>query len=121
MPKQTILVTGAAGFIGSHASERLLQDGWRVVAIDNFCDFYPRPWKELNVQSIARAGKFELAEIDVTDAPAVDKFVAATRPDAILHLAAMAGVRPSIDAQVITPGSTSKARQSSSRRRSNTK
>ena len=97
MSKGTILVTGAAGFIGSHASERLLQNGWRVVAIDNFCDFYPRAWKELNVQSVARAGKFELAEIDVTDAAAVEKFVAATKPEVILHLAAMAGVRPSIE------------------------
>jgi UDP-glucuronate 4-epimerase len=97
MEKQTILVTGAAGFIGSHASQRLLQSGWHVVAIDNFCDFYDRRWKDLNVQAIGKDGKIELAEIDVTDAPAVEKFIAATRPDVILHLAAMAGVRPSIE------------------------
>ncbi|MGA3066315.1 MAG: SDR family NAD(P)-dependent oxidoreductase [Tepidisphaeraceae bacterium] len=97
MPKQTVLVTGAAGFIGSHAAQHLLQNDFNVVALDNFCDFYDRSWKDLNVQSIAKGGKFEVAQIDVTDAPAIEKFVAATKPDIILHLAAMAGVRPSIE------------------------
>jgi UDP-glucuronate 4-epimerase len=98
MSKPTILVTGAAGFIGSHASERLIQNGWRVVALDNFCDFYDRRWKDLNVQAVAKLDhQFDVAEIDVTDAGKVEKFVAATKPNVILHLAAMAGVRPSIE------------------------
>lgn len=99
MKKQTVVVTGAAGFIGSHAAEALLADGYRVVGVDNFCDFYDRSWKELNLQSIDANGHghFEVEEIDITDGAAIDKLVAVARPVAILHLAAMAGVRPSIE------------------------
>jgi UDP-glucuronate 4-epimerase len=98
MNAQTILLTGAAGFIGSHAAEALLGRGFRVIGVDNFCDFYDRSWKEMNLKSI-NAGKegIDVAEIDITDGPGISKLVATTRPAAILHLAAMAGVRPSIE------------------------
>ena len=97
MAKQTVLVTGAAGFIGSHVSQRLLAEGYRLVALDNFCEFYERSWKELNVRGIGGGEKFDVEEIDVTDGPAIDRLVSTTRPDAILHIAGMAGVRPSIE------------------------
>src|SRR3954470_20122666 len=101
-PQQNILVTGAAGFIGSHAAQALVQRGYRVVGVDNFCDFYDRSWKEMNLKSVAaNAGgggdKVEVEEIDITDGPGIDRLVARTKPVAILHLAAMAGVRPSIE------------------------
>jgi UDP-glucuronate 4-epimerase len=98
--KQNILVTGAAGFIGSHAAEALVQRGYHVVGVDNFCDFYDRSWKEMNLKSVAsHAGRnaVDVEEIDITDGAAIDRLVARTKPVAILHLAAMAGVRPSIE------------------------
>ena len=100
MERQNILVTGAAGFIGSHAAEALIARGYRVIGVDNFCDFYDRSWKEMNLRSIAASsgGKsLEVEEIDITGGDAIDKLVAQTKPAAILHLAAMAGVRPSIE------------------------
>jgi UDP-glucuronate 4-epimerase len=99
MSPHTILVTGAAGFIGSHAAEALLAEGFKVVGLDNFCDFYERSWKELNVQSVARrgGGRFSMEELDIGDGERVDALVEKTNPTAILHLAGMAGVRPSIE------------------------
>ena len=99
MNPPTLLLTGAAGFIGSHAAEAFLAQGCKVVAVDNFCDFYERSWKELNVQSVARAGgnRFSLEEIDVTDGAKIDALIETAKPTAILHLAGMAGVRPSIE------------------------
>lgn len=100
MQQQNVLVTGAAGFIGSHAAEALIQHGYRVIGVDNFCDFYDRSWKEMNLKSIAhgKPGRaLEVEEIDITGGEAIDQLVAKTKPAAILHLAAMAGVRPSIE------------------------
>lgn len=97
MTKQTVLVTGAAGFIGSHAAEHLLARGFRVIAVDNFCDFYERAWKELNLSSVGGREKFDVEEMDITDGVAIDRLVAQAKPDVILHLAGMAGVRPSIE------------------------
>ena len=100
MSNEAIIVTGAAGFIGSHAAEALAARGLRVIGIDNFCDFYDRAWKEQNLKSIAaaRGGKpIDVEELDITDGPRIDALVETTKPIAILHLAAMAGVRPSIE------------------------
>jgi len=94
--EKTILVTGAAGFIGSHAAERLMTMGYRVVGVDNFSDFYDRSWKEMNLKSI-KGDKLDVEEIDITSGPEISKLVRLVRPWAILHLAAMAGVRPSIE------------------------
>lgn len=96
MAQPSIVVTGAAGFIGSHAAEALLRKGFRVIGVDNFCDFYDRSWKEMNLKSISGPG-IEVEEIDITDGAAIDRLVGAAKPVAILHLAAMAGVRPSIE------------------------
>ena len=101
MTRQNILVTGAAGFIGSHAAQALIARGYRVVGVDNFCDFYDRSWKEMNLRSIAAGSggdtSLEVEEIDITSGNAIDQLVARAKPVAILHLAAMAGVRPSIE------------------------
>jgi UDP-glucuronate 4-epimerase len=90
------LVTGGAGFIGSHVSESLLADGWRVTAVDNFDPFYEPEAKRRNLQRSLDHREFRLVEIDIRD-------LRALRPklwdgfDVILHLAAKAGVRPSIE------------------------
>jgi len=98
MAASTILVTGAAGFIGSHAAQALVAAGHRVVGVDNFCDFYDRSWKEMNLKCIAASGqKIDVEELDITDGPRIEKLIARVKPAAILHLAAMAGVRPSIE------------------------
>ena len=91
------LVTGAAGFIGSVLVDRLLGDGDEVVAVDNFDPFYPAARKRLNLASAARNPGFRLVELDVRDGEAVGRVVADYRPDAVVHLAARAGVRLSID------------------------
>jgi UDP-glucuronate 4-epimerase len=92
---QTVLVTGAAGFIGSHAAEALLARGCNVVGVDNFCDFYDRAWKEANLACVG--AKLKVEEIDIADGKRIAGLVAKVKPSAILHLAAMAGVRPSIE------------------------
>jgi UDP-glucuronate 4-epimerase len=97
MTQKTVLVTGAAGFIGSHAAEHLLARGYRVIGLDNFCDFYERRWKELNLTCAGAGTRFDVEEIDITDGPAVEHLFNKAKPHAILHLAGMAGVRPSIE------------------------
>ena len=93
--KQTVLVTGAAGFIGSHTAEALLARGYRVVGVDNFCDFYDRSWKEANLKCVGPG--LDVEELDITDGKRIAALVAKVKPTAIVHLAAMAGVRPSIE------------------------
>jgi UDP-glucose 4-epimerase len=86
------VITGAAGFIGSHLSERLVADGHEVVGVDCFLDYYPRPAKERNLERLRGERAFRLAEIDLADAdlgPLVDGV------DWIFHQAAQAGVRAS--------------------------
>ncbi len=97
MQQQTILVTGAAGFIGSHAAQALIDRGYRVIGVDNFCDFYDRSWKEMNLKSISPGDQIDVEELDIIDGAKIDQLIAKARPFAILHLAAMAGVRPSIE------------------------
>jgi UDP-glucuronate 4-epimerase len=94
-PRETVLVTGAAGFIGSHAAEAFLARGYDVVGVDNFCDFYSRSWKEQNLKSVGP--KLKVEEADITDGPRISSLIQKVKPTAILHLAAMAGVRPSIE------------------------
>jgi UDP-glucuronate 4-epimerase len=92
---QTVLVTGAAGFIGSHAAEALLARGCNVIGVDNFCAFYDRAWKEANLACVGP--KLKVEEIDIADGKRIAALVGKVKPTAILHLAAMAGVRPSIE------------------------
>ena len=94
-PKENVLVTGAAGFIGSHLSERLLASGHRVIGLDNFDPFYPEALKRQNLAPLIAHPHFTFVEGDCAVAEDVDRAFA-TRPDVIVHLAAKAGVRPSI-------------------------
>ena len=99
MPAKTILVTGAAGFIGSHTAEALLRAGYRVIGLDNFNDYYDPARKRQNVEEIrvsaAQPERFEMIEGDVRDRDLTSALFG-ERPHAVVHLAAMAGVRASI-------------------------
>ena len=90
------LVTGGAGFIGSHLVDSLLADGWRVTAFDNFDPFYDRAIKEANVRNHEAHPAFALVRGDLRDAKAVNA-LGDTPYDVIVHVAARAGVRPSIE------------------------
>lgn len=93
----TVLVTGAAGFIGSHLCSALIARGQRVVGIDNFHSFYAQPIKRRNAALVGLGtDQCPLLEIDICDAHAVRAAFEAHRPRAVVHLAARAGVRPSI-------------------------
>ena len=90
-----VLVTGAAGFIGSHVVDSLLRDAHQVTALDNFDPFYDRAVKERNIEEHRANPRWRLAEVDLRDANALARQLT-DRYDAIIHLAAKAGVRPSI-------------------------
>jgi len=89
-----ILVTGAAGFIGSHLVEALTRRGDEVVGIDNFDAFYPRAMKERNLREMGRLPGFQFHEQDMLDVPALEGRL--TPETVVVHLAAKAGVRPSL-------------------------
>jgi len=89
-------VTGAAGFVGSHVCERLLEAGWRVSGVDIFDEFYDPAVKRSNVAGCVRHPRFSLIEADIRDEAAMSRAVGAG-VDVIVHLAARAGVRPSIE------------------------
>jgi UDP-glucuronate 4-epimerase len=89
-----VLLTGAAGFIGSHLAERLLARGDTVVGVDNFDPFYDRAVKEGNLARARSAARFDFHEADITDPGAMRALV--TPDTVIVHLAAKAGVRPSL-------------------------
>lgn len=93
---KTILVTGGAGFIGSHVAERLLSDGARVVALDNFDPYYDPALKRANLASFSAHPNFRLIEGDLRDGDAVSRIFSGERIEAVFHAAARAGVRPSI-------------------------
>jgi UDP-glucuronate 4-epimerase len=93
--RRRAVVTGAAGFIGSHLCERLINDGWHVVGVDCFRDYYARVAKEENLVGLARDPAFALVEADVTAESW--RFVLA-RDDIVFHLAAQPGVRGSFGA-----------------------
>lgn len=99
MPLQ-ILVTGAAGFIGSHTAQKLIARGHQVIGLDNLNDYYSPERKRANLAEIrADVGRdaFHFIEGDICDRTVVDGLVEKHRPDAVVNLAAMAGVRVSID------------------------
>lgn len=92
-----ILVTGGAGFIGSHLCGRLLREGRRVVCLDNFDDFYNPEIKRRNMQEAIGEAQFELIEGDIRDTELIARIFREQTFDVVVHLAARAGVRPSID------------------------
>lgn len=92
-----ILITGGAGFIGSHLVERLLAEGdWQITVVDDFNDFYDPAIKRANTRAHLANPQFRLVEADIRDSSALEKAFAGTQYDCIVHLAARAGVRPSL-------------------------
>ena len=91
-----ILVTGGAGFIGSHLVDRLLVRGENVVCLDDFNDFYSPQIKRANVEPHLRSDSYTLVEADLRDAAALASIFEKNSIDRIVHLAARAGVRPSL-------------------------
>ncbi len=92
-----ILVTGAAGFIGSHVSRHFITHGHEVIGIDNFDPFYSKKFKDLNLEKLKESSDFKFQEADIRDKETIDKIFSATKFDLVIHLAAKAGVRPSIE------------------------
>ena len=101
MVTENVLVTGGAGFIGSHFIERLLMAGNQVICVDNFDPYYPPEVKRRNVEELQKNGLFRLEECDIRDKSAIERIFRAYRIDSIVHLAARAGVRPSIAQPVL--------------------
>ncbi|MGD8417636.1 MAG: GDP-mannose 4,6-dehydratase, partial [Pseudomonadales bacterium] len=92
-----ILVTGAAGFIGFHLSRRLISEGREVVGIDNLNDYYDVNLKEARLAQLAELPGYSHHRIDIADAEAMRRVLAAEKPERIVHLAAQAGVRYSLE------------------------
>lgn len=91
------LVTGGAGFIGSHLVDNLLSEGNNVISIDNFDDFYSRDVKLKNISNALTFDTFQLVEGDIRDRKILDNLFSNNFFDVVIHLAAKAGVRPSIE------------------------
>lgn len=94
-------ITGGAGFIGSSLSEQLMKQGNKVVAIDNFCDFYNSKIKENNIKDLQKNPNFQIYRKDIRDKQAIKKIFDENQIDIVMHLAAMAGVRPSIENPIL--------------------
>lgn len=92
-----ILVTGGAGFIGSHLAERLVSSGHCVSIVDDLNDFYSPEVKRANLNAVRAAGPVEFHWCDIRNVDAMDRIVGSFQPEAIFHLAARAGVRPSLE------------------------
>lgn len=92
-----ILVTGAAGFIGMHTCERLLNEGYHVAGVDNFSTYYSRALKEARIARLRGFSNFNFLTLDLKDRTSVDSLAKQTKPRVIIHLAAQAGVRYSLD------------------------
>ena len=93
----TVLVTGAAGFIGSTLVDALLAEGREVVGLDSFDSFYAESEKQQNIEAASKSACFRMVRGDVRDADLLRTLLAETRFDCIVHLAALAGVRPSLE------------------------
>jgi UDP-glucuronate 4-epimerase len=91
-----VLVTGGAGFIGSHLGEALLERGEQVVVLDNFNDYYSPARKRRNVAGMVEHPDFRLYEADIRNGEALAEVFAQERPDRVVHIAAMAGIRYSV-------------------------
>ncbi len=93
---ETYLITGVAGFIGSHLCRALLSRDCRVIGVDNFDPFYDESLKQDNLRGLV-SPEFQFIKADIRDKEAIDALFAEHRPNAVFHLAALAGVRPSIE------------------------
>ena len=90
-----ILITGGAGFIGSHLAERLLREGKRLAIVDNLDEYYPADMKRANLEEVKARGAFEFFPIDIRAGDKLREVFATFRPDGVIHLAARPGVRMS--------------------------
>ena len=97
MCRMEILITGYAGFIGFHASREFLRRGWKVVGIDNFCDYYDVKLKRDRAAMLKGQRGFSARELDICDLAGLQNVFAEESPDVVLNLAAQPGVRYSID------------------------
>jgi UDP-glucuronate 4-epimerase len=95
--KKAMLVTGAAGFIGSHLVERLLSVGHPVIGLDNFDDSYPPAIKWNNIGALEGVAGFQLEQGDIRDTTLLDRLFKENDIGTVVHLAARAGVRPSLE------------------------
>ena len=91
-----VLVTGAAGFIGMHVAQRLLDRGDQVIGLDNLSDYYDVNLKLARLSQLQKHSAFEFHRMDIVDAAALEQLIASHRCDSIVHLAAQAGVRHSL-------------------------
>src|SRR5436309_11561795 len=87
------LVTGGAGFIGSHVAETLVRRGEEVVIVDDLNNFYSPALKRANLESVGSAGSFLFCQADIRDETAIERIFIRNRPEVVIHLAARAGVR----------------------------
>ncbi len=97
----TYLITGGAGFIGSSLADDLLKKNNKVVVIDNFCDFYNPQIKENNIKNALENENYKLYRGDIRDKELLNRIFSENNIDIVVHLAAMAGVRPSIENPVL--------------------
>lgn len=94
---ERVLVTGAAGFLGSTIVDRLLAEGREVIGFDSFDPYYPAEQKRRNLAGALGSASFTLEEGDIRDAAALERAFSTRGVDAVVHLAALAGVRPSLE------------------------
>jgi UDP-glucuronate 4-epimerase len=92
-----ILITGAAGFIGSHTCESLIKNGNSIIGVDNFDPFYSSKLKELNLEQLNQNNNFRFYKADIRDDKVLNQIFSSNQVDVVIHLAAKAGVRPSIE------------------------
>ena len=93
----TVLITGGAGFIGSHVASSLLDQGKQVIIVDNFNDFYDPAIKRKNVVELRSHGAPVIREVDILDLEGLHRVFSDVMPQVVIHLAAWAGVRPSLE------------------------
>ena len=98
---KTYFITGGAGFIGSSLSEKLIKEGNKVISIDNFCDFYSIKIKENNIKGLIQNKDFKLYRTDIRNRETLKEIFNENHIDIVIHLAAMAGVRPSIENPIL--------------------
>lgn len=98
---KTYLITGGAGFIGSTLADFLLKEGNKIIVIDNFCDFYNPEIKEENIQEALKSSNYKLYRGDIRDICLLNRIFEENTIDGVVHLAAMAGVRPSIENPIL--------------------
>lgn len=98
MTEKTVLVTGGAGFIGYHLTKKLLNDGYRIVSVDNMNDYYDPHLKDDRIRDIGNhGGSYVFIPVDIADKEALNQVFDRYQPDVVVNLAAQAGVRYSID------------------------